>query len=151
MIDIQTIKQLREETGAAILDIKNTLAKYDGDSQKAKKELMEKGAIKAAKKQAERTTKDGLIYSYIHGAGKVGSMVFLACETDFVAKTEDFQKLCKEIAMQVSSEEFKDTDALLNSEYIRDPSKKIADLINETVAKVGEKIEIKSFCRMSVL
>jgi elongation factor Ts len=77
-------------------------------------------------------------------------MVFLACETDFVAKTEDFQKLCKEVAMQVSSEDYKDVDALLNAEYIRDPSKKIAGLISETIAKVGEKIEIKSFCRMSV-
>ena len=150
MIDIETIKKLREDTGAAILDVKNTLTKYNGDIEKARKELMEKGAIKAAKKQEERTTKDGLIYSYIHGAGKVGSMVFLACETDFVAKTEDFQKLCKEVAMQVSAEEYKDVDALLNAEYIRDPSKRIADLISETVAKVGEKIEIKSFCRMSV-
>jgi elongation factor Ts len=151
MIDIETIKKLREDTGAAILDVKNTLTKYDGDVEKARKELMEKGALKAAKKQEERTTKDGLIYSYIHGAGKVGSMVFLACETDFVAKTEDFQKLCKEVAMQVSAEEYKDVDALLEAEYIRDPSKTIADLISETVAKVGEKIEIKSFCRMSVL
>ena len=150
MIDIETIKKLREDTGAAILDVKNTLTKYNGDIEKARKELMEKGAIKAAKKQEERTTKDGLIYSYIHGAGKVGSMVFLACETDFVAKTEDFQKLCKEVAMQVSAEEYKDVDALLEAEYIRDPGKTIADLISETVAKVGEKIEIKSFCRMSV-
>jgi elongation factor Ts len=150
MIDIETIKKLREETGAAILDVKNTLSKYDGDIKKARKELMKKGAIKAAKKQEERTTKDGLIYAYIHGAGKVAGMVLLACETDFVAKTEDFQKLCKEIAMQVSAEEYKDIDALLNAEYIRDPSKIIADLINETVAKVGEKIEIKDFYRMSV-
>jgi elongation factor Ts len=151
MIDIELIKALREETGAAILDVKNTLAKFEGDIEKARKELMEKGAVKAAKKQEERTTKDGLIYSYIHGAGKVGSLVFLACETDFVAKTDDFQKLCKEIAMQVSAEEYKNIDELLDADYIRDPSKKISGLISETVAKLGEKIEIKDFCRMSVL
>jgi elongation factor Ts len=151
MIDIELIKTLREETGAAILDVKNALTKFGGDIEKARKELMEKGAVKAAKKQEERTTKDGLVYSYIHGAGKVGSMVFLACETDFVAKTDDFQKLSKEVAMQVSAEEYKSVDELLEAEYIRDPSKKISDIINETVAKVGEKIEIKDFCRMSVL
>lgn len=150
MIEIEIIKQLRDETGAGVLDVKKALEKFAGDVALAKKELMEKGAIRAAKKQEERVTKDGLVYAYIHGTGNVGSLVCVACETDFVAKTEEFQKLCKEIAMQVSSEEYKDIKELLNSEYIRDPSKKISDLIVELIAKVGEKIEIKNFCRMSV-
>ena len=93
---------------------------------------------------------DGLVYSYIHNSGKVGSLVLLGCETDFVAKTEDFQKLCKDIAMQVCSEDYEDVEKLLESEYIRDPSKKISDLINEAVAKVGEKIEIRKFTKFSV-
>ncbi len=150
MIDIDTIKKLREGTGAGVLDVKKSLEKYDNNVELAKKELMEKGAAKAAKKQEERTTKDGLVYAYIHGAGKVGSLVCVACETDFVAKTEDFQKLCKEIGMQAASEEYKDVDELLNAEYIRDPSKKISDLVTEVIAKVGEKIEIRNFCRMSI-
>jgi elongation factor Ts len=150
MIAIEVIKQLRDETGAGVLDVKKALEKFAGDIEQAKKELMEKGAIRAAKKQEERTANDGLVYAYIHGAGKVGSLVCIACETDFVAKTDEFQKLCKEIAMQVSSEKYNDIEELLNSEYIRDPSKKISDLITEVVAKVGEKIQIKNFCRMSV-
>ncbi len=151
MIDIQTIKELREQTGAGMLDVKQALEKYQGDVEQAKKELIEKGLAKAAKKQEERVTKDGLVYAYIHGVGKVGSLVALACETDFVAKTEDFKKLCHEIALQVSTDEYKDVEELLNAEYIRDPGKKISDLVSETIAKVGEKIEIKNFCRLSVL
>jgi elongation factor Ts len=150
MIDINTIKQLREETGAAMLDVKQVLEKYDGDMELAKKELMEKGLAKAAKKQEERTTKDGLVYSFIHGNGKVGSLVVVACETDFVAKTEEFKKLCHEIALQAVSGGYNNNDELLSSEWIKDESKKISDLISETIAKLGEKIELKSFCRLSV-
>ncbi|EKD99478.1 MAG: hypothetical protein ACD_22C00251G0003 [uncultured bacterium] len=150
MLDIETIKKLREDTGAAILDVKQTLQKYDGDVEKTRKELMEKGMAKAAKKQEERTTKDGLVHAYIHGTGRVGSIVVLACETDFVAKTDDFIKLIHEIAMQVAGDDYKTLDDLLNAEYIRDGSKKISDLISETIAKVGEKIEIKDFKRMNV-
>ena len=150
MIDIEIIKKLREETGAGVLDVKKALEKYSGDVAQAKKELEEKGAAKAAKKQEERITKDGLVYSYIHGNGKAGSLINLACETDFVAKTDDFKKLCHEIAMQVVTEDFSDTESLLKSAYIRDESKTISDLINAVIAKTGEKVELKGFCRMSV-
>jgi len=77
-------------------------------------------------------------------------MVLISCETDFVAKTDAFKKLCQEVAMQVCSEDFKDVQQLLDSEYIRDPSKKILDLVNETIAKLGEKIELVKFVKFSV-
>ncbi len=147
--NIEIIKKLRDETGAGILEIKNVLEEQGDNYDKTKEELLKKSAAKAAKK-SDRVAEDGLVYSYIHNSGKVGSLVLLSCETDFVAKTEDFQKLCKDIAMQVCSEDYEDLEKLLESEYIRDPSKKISDLINEAVAKVGEKIEIRKFAKFSV-
>jgi len=148
-MNVQDIKKLREETGAGVLEVKQALEELSGDYEKARVLLMSKGSAKAAKK-AERTTKDGLVHSYIHGAGKIGSLIVVACETDFVARTEDFKKLCHEVAMQVCTDEYKDVDDLLEAEYIRDPNKKVKDLVTETVAKVGEKIEIKKFIRFAV-
>jgi len=149
-MNIDAIKKLRIQTGAGVLDIKNALEAAGGDIEQAKKTLFEKGIAKAAKK-SERTTKDGLVYSYIHGGGKLGSLVLVACETDFVAKTEDFKKLCHELAMQVCTDDYSSVDDVLAAEYIRDSSKKVADLITETVAKLGEKIELKQFVRLSVV
>jgi elongation factor Ts len=148
-IDAEKIKKLREETGAGVLEIKSALEEAGEDYEKAKESLMKKAASKAAKK-ADRTANDGLVYSYIHNGGKVGSMVLISCETDFVAKTDDFKKLCHEVAMQVCTEDFDNLENLLSSEYIRDPSKRIVDLVNETTAKLGEKIEIIKFVKFSV-
>jgi len=144
--NIEDIKSIREETGAGVLEVKQALEEANGDVNKAKEELMKKVASKAAKK-ADRTANDGLIYSYIHSTGKVGSLIEIACETDFVAKTEDFKKLCHEVAMQVCTSEFKDVAELLESEYIRDSSKKIQDLVNGVTAKTGEKVEIRRFVK----
>lgn len=148
--NVNDIKKLRDDTGAGVLDIKKALEAAEGNVEKAKKALMEKGAAKAAKKQAERETGDGLVYSYIHNTGKVGSMLLMACETDFVAKTDDFKSLCKNIAMQVATGEYESVEDLLNDDYIRDPSKKVAVLITETIAKLGEKIELVKFVKYSV-
>lgn len=148
-IDVEKIKQIREETGAGVMDVKQVLEEFNGDVEKAKAELMKKGLAKAAKK-SDREASDGLIYSYIHAGGKVGSMIHLACETDFVAKTDDFQNLCKEIAMQVCTEESQDVENLLKAEYMRDSSKTISDLIAETIAKLGENIELRNAVRFSI-
>lgn len=148
-LEVKKLKQLRDETGAGILEIKGILEEVGGDYDKAMKELMKKVVAKAEKK-ADRVADDGLVFSYIHNGGKVGSLILVNCETDFVAKTDDFQKLCREVAMQVCTEDYSDIDELLKSEYIRDPSKKILDLVNEATAKVGEKIEIKKFVKFSV-
>ncbi len=148
MQDIQKIKELRDLTGAGILEVKKALEEFDGDLEKAKASLLAKAGDKAAKK-AGRTAEDGLIYSYIHNNGKLGSLVHVACETDFVAKTDDFQKLCKEIAMQVCTEDYADVEAVLNAEYMRDGSKTVQTYINDVIAKTGEKIELKKFIKYS--
>jgi elongation factor Ts len=148
-VDIEIIKKLREETGAGVLEVKEMLEEVGDDYEKAKEELLKKSAAKAAKK-SDRVAQDGLVHSYIHGNGKVGSLVMLGCETDFVAKTDDFKNLCKEVAMQVCVEDYSDVEELLQAEYIRDPSKKILDLVNETTAKVGEKVEIVKFTKFVI-
>jgi len=147
--NINDIKNLRGETGAGVLEVKTALENANGDMNKAKEELFKKVASKAAKKVG-RTAGDGLVFSYIHATGKVGSMIIIGCETDFVAKTEDFKKLCREVAMQVCSFDFQTIGELNESEYIRDSSKKIQDIVNEVSAKTGEKIEIKKFVKYSV-
>ena len=148
-INMEKIKKLRDETGAGLLEIRNILEEVGGDFEKAREELMKNVASKAAKK-SDRIVEDGLVYSYVHNSGKVGSLVLVGCETDFVAKTDDFQKLCKEIAMQICTENYESVEDLLNAEYVRDPSKKVVDLVNEVTAKVGEKIEIRKFVKFAV-
>jgi len=147
--DINIIKKLRDETGAGIMDVKNALTVANGDEKLAKEELHKKGLAKA-EKRADREANEGLVFSYIHNGGKIGAMVMLTCETDFVAKTEDFAKVSKEIALQISSEEFADLQTLLDSPYIRDESKKVSDLISELSGKTGEKVELKNFVRFAI-
>lgn len=147
--DINVIKKLRDETGAGIMDVKNALTAANGDEKIAKEELHKKGLAKA-EKRADREANEGLVYSYIHNGSKIGSLVMLTCETDFVAKTEDFAKVAKEIALQVSTEEYSDLQALLDSPYIKDESKKVSDLISEISAKTGEKVELKNFVRFAI-
>jgi elongation factor Ts len=148
-INVNDIKKLREATGAGVMEVKKALEENNADYNKTLAALMSTVAAKAAKK-SDRVTKDGLVEPYIHLGGKAGSLVWLACETDFVAKTDDFKKLAHEIAMQVCTEDFDNIEQLIAAEYIRDGSKKIQDLINETTAKVGEKIEVRGFCKFDV-
>jgi elongation factor Ts len=147
---IEDIKKLREETGAGVMDAKRALEETKGDYEKAKKILVEKGLAKAAKKQAERTVKDGLVHSYVHANGKAGSLVLVACETDFVAKTDTFQKLCHEVAMQVCALDYQNVAELLEDDFMKDPTRKVKDIVAEAIAKLGEKIEIISFSKLSL-
>ena len=139
-INIEDIKKLRAETGAGIADCRQALEET-GDYKVAKEWLRKKGIEKAAKK-AEREVKAGQVFSYVHHTGRLGSMVALACETDFVAKTDDFQKLGRELALQVASTQPESVEVLLEQEYIRDPSKKISELIKEVIGKLGENIRV---------
>jgi len=148
-LNVKDIRKIREETGAGVLDAKEALQKAKGDFEKAKKHLIKKG-VKKAEKKAGRDANDGLVYSYIHTGGKVGAMILVACETDFVAKTDDFKTLCHNLTMQVCASEFKDIKELLNSEYLREPDKKISDLVTEATAKLGEKIEIVKYIKYSI-
>lgn len=147
-ISVDDIKKLREETGAGVMEAKKALEKF-GSYEKAKEELIKVGALKAAKK-ADRATTEGLVYSYIHSTGKVGSLVEINCETDFVANTPDFKKLCQEVAMQVAAIPAENVEELLNLEYIRDGSKKVSDLVSEAIAKLGENIKISRFTRFKI-
>lgn len=148
-ISIEQIKKLRDETSAPVAEIKRALEEAHGDERGAKEILKEAGFARAAKK-AEREIKSGWIFSYIHHSGQVGAIVDLGCETDFVARTDEFQVLGKELAMQVASMNPKDIKDLLSQNYIRQPDKTVEDLIKETIAKTGENIEIENFERFEV-
>ncbi len=145
-ISTEDIKKLREETGAGIADCKEALTESDGDMAKAKEWLKQKGFDRAAKK-SEREVKSGVVEVYSHG-GRVGVVVEVLCETDFVAKTEDFKNLAHEIALQIASMNPEDKEALLAQEYIRDNSQTISDMIKSVVGKLGENIQIGKFCRV---
>ena len=147
-ISVDLIKQLRDRTAAGVADCREALEETKGDLKKAQEILRKKGFEKAAKK-GDRATNSGLIESYIH-QGRVGALVEVMCETDFVARTNEFKTLTHEIAMQVASMNPKDNEALLSQEYIRDPSKTISDLIKETIAKLGENIIVARFTRFEL-
>lgn len=148
-ISAQQIKELREKTQAGFSDCKMALEEANGDMKKAEEVLRKKGFEKAEKK-SDRETGQGLVESYVHQTGKVGVLVSLLCETDFVARTDEFKHLAHEIAMQVAAMNPKDKDALLRQEYIRDGSKTIDELIKETIAKVGENINLADFKRSEI-
>jgi len=147
-ISVDLIKQLREKTGAGVADCRAALAESSGDLKKAEEILKKRGFERAAKK-ADRATNSGLVESYIH-QGRVGVLVELLCETDFVARTDEFKNLAHELAMQVASMNPKDSSALLKQEYIRDPQKTISDLVKEIIAKLGENITIGRFQRFEL-
>ena len=149
MVSIDRIKQLREETGISIAECKKALEQGGGDMAKAKELLRSWGKEVALKKQS-RETKEGLVEAYVHATGKVGAMVVVRCETDFVARSQDFKTLCHEIALQIASMDPPDTPALLEQPYVRDPSKTIGRLIEEFVAKLGENIVVEHFIRLEL-
>jgi elongation factor Ts len=140
-ITMEQIKKLREETDAGIMDVRKALTESKGDVKKAKAWLEKKG-MKRAEEKAERTTEAGYVFSYVHFNGKVGSLVKLACETDFVAKTDAFQALGKEIAMQVASMKPGTVEELMKQDYLRDSSKTIESMIKLISGKTGENIRV---------
>ena len=158
------VKELRDKTGAGIMDSKRALEEADGDASKAEALLSEKGLASAAKK-AGRSTSEGLVVSYIHTGGRVGSMVELNCETDFVARTDEFQTLGRNLAMQIAAmspiyvdresvpedaDDVEDEQLLFEQEYIRDSSMKISELVKESIGKLGENIRIRRFSRFEL-
>ena len=154
----ELIKELREKTGAGIMECKKAIEDAAGDLGQAEKLIKERG-LAMAEKKAGREAGQGLIDSYIH-AGRIGAMIELNCETDFVARTDDFRQLAREIAMQVaatnpsrisSTEASTDGDVpLLDQPYIRDASRTVQDLLNETIARVRENIVIRRFARFEI-
>lgn len=158
------VKALREMCGAGIMECRHALVETGGDRQKAAEILKERGCLKAAKK-AERVTAQGLVESYIHTGGRIGTMLELNCETDFVARTEEFKRLAHDIAMQIaamnpqyitseevpSGVEFEaETACLLSQPFIKDPTRLVKDLIVEVIAKTGENIRVGRFIRFEI-
>ena len=148
-ITTELIKELREKTSAGVMDCRRALEEAKGDIEKAA-EILRKQGLEKAEKKADRITGQGLVEAYIHQTGKIGALVLVQCETDFVERTEDFKTLCHELAMQVASMNPKDVSDLLKQEYIRDGSKTISELIKETIAKLGENIVVKKFSRIEL-
>lgn len=147
--NIALLKKLREETSVSIADCRKALEETDNNYAKAV-EWLKKHGVEKADKKADRETSQGLVESYIHQNGRIGVLVELLCETDFVARTDEFKKLAHEIAMQVSAMNPKDVTGLLKQEYIRDNSKTIEIVVKEVIAKLGENINIKRFQRFSI-
>ena len=164
MVTANDVKRLREETGAGVMDSKRALEQAGGNFDEAKKILREHGAAAAAKR-ADRTTGQGLVEAYIHGAGRIGALIELQCETDFVARTDTFKQLARDVAMQVAAmnpsallpedvpADFvgtREENALLTQNFIKDGSKKIQDLIQDASAVTGENIRIAHFSRFEL-
>ncbi len=146
---MEKIKELREQTGAGIMDAKKAIEEAGGDMEKAKAIITAKGLARAESK-ADREVSSGKVYCYTHGGGTVAAMVEVACETDFVAKTPEFEALCKELAMQIVSMDPKNTEELLAQDYIRDSGKTIDQVIKELSGKTGENIRVTRFVRFKL-
>jgi len=146
---IEQIKKLREETGAGMLECHKALKEMQGD-EKAALEYLRKKGLEIAEKKSDREVKQGIIESYSHNAGKVVSVVELLCETDFVARNEEFRSLAHELAMQVAAMKPQSVEEFLQQEYIRDSSKKIQDLLNGIIAKIRENIKISRIARFEL-
>jgi elongation factor Ts len=140
-INADLIRKLREETGAPVMRASKLLEELKGNYEEAEKILKAEGFEKAAKREG-RETSQGIIKAYVHHSNKVASMVELLCETDFVAKNELFQELAHNLALQVVSMPQMTTEELLESDFIKDPSKKVVDLVKEVIAKTGENVKV---------
>ncbi len=163
-ITTDRIKELREQSGAGIMECRNILLETEGDMEKALQILKQRNLVKAETRK-KRSASQGLIEAYIHTGGRIGAMVEVNCETDFVARTDEFKELAHHLAMQVaamtpkfiSGEEIPEgadieaqSACLLLQPYIKDTNVTIQDIINETIAKVGENIKVSRFARFEV-
>ena len=145
MISAAMVKELREKTGAGMMDCKKVLTETDGDMEKASELLRERGIAKAAKKSG-RIAAEGLVDSYISEDKKVGSIVEINSETDFVAKNEEFKAFVKDIAKIVATKNPTDVESLLNEKYL-DTDKKVSEVLTDKIATIGENLTIRRFVR----
>jgi elongation factor Ts len=165
-ITAEMIKELRTSTGAGIMDCKRALQEADGDLKKAAEVLQKQGFAKA-EKRSQREVKNGLVDVYIHTGGRIGAMVEINCESDFVARTDDFKALAHNIALQIAASEpqYVCVDdipenlraeanpaeaCLLSQPFIRDPQRSVQDIVTEAVAKIGENIKVRRFARFEL-
>jgi len=143
------IKALREETGAGMMECKKALEESNGNMDKAREWIKQRGLAKAEKK-ADRETKEGYIAVYVHNNNKIAAMVEILCETDFVARNPEFQEMAKNVAMQVVSMSPESVEELLTQDFIRDSSVTIEQLVKGLSGKIGEKFVVSRFMRYAV-
>lgn len=148
-VDFTKLKELREKSGVSFSACKKALEETDNDIKAAEKKLKEWG-IKKADEKSEKTTGEGAIFSYTHHNKKIATLVELLCETDFVAKNEEFQQLGGELAMQAASTTSNSVEDFVDQDYIREPAKKISQLIKEAIAKFGENIRVTRIMRWNL-
>lgn len=163
-VSTEAVKELRQQTGAGVMECKRALEEVDGDLERAADVLRERG-LALAETRAHRRTAQGLVESYIHAGGRIGAMVELNCETDFVARTDTFKALVHDLAMQVAAtgpasispddlppgaEGDHNEMCLLLQPYIRDPSRTIQELISEAIAQTKENIQVRRFARFEL-
>ena len=146
MITATQVKELREKTGAGMMDCKKVLTETDGDMEKAMELLRERGIAKAAKK-SDRIAAEGLVECYISEDGKIGSVVEVNAETDFVAKNEEFRKFVADVAKQVVEKNPKDVEELLSQESISEAGKTVQDVLTDKIATIGENMNVRRFTR----
>lgn len=146
---IELVKKIRTETGLGVMEIKSALEEAEGNEAKAKEILKAKG-YKKAEKRAERETHQGRVATYTHSTGKIGVMVELLCETDFVAKNEDFVALSRDLCLQVAAMNPESVAELMEQEFIKDASQKVKDLVTALNAKFGENIKIGRIQRFEI-
>ncbi|GAA0114339.1 translation elongation factor Ts [Clostridium senegalense] len=149
MITASMVKELRERTGAGMMDCKRALSETNGDMDKAIEILREKGLAAAAKK-AGRIAAEGLVVTYISEDNKKGAVVEVNCETDFVAANEEFVKLAKNIAKQVTYSNVTTVEELIEENYIEDETSTIKDTLTALIAKIGENMSVRRFKRFSI-
>jgi elongation factor Ts len=148
MSQVDNVSKLREITGAGVMECKKALDEAQGDFEKARQIIHEKGLAKI-EKRADRETGAGMIISYVHN-DRIGALLDLRAETDFVVRSEPFKELAKEIVMQIAAMNPQNVDELLNQPYIKNESKTIKDLIDDVRARVGENIKINNFARLEI-
>ncbi|HUZ92579.1 MAG TPA: translation elongation factor Ts [Candidatus Paceibacterota bacterium] len=147
-ITAEDIQKLREMTGAGVMDTKRALTDAKGDFEAAKKLIQERGLAKM-EKRAGRETGAGMVHSYIHN-GRIGVLLEVRAETDFVVRSEPFQKLAHELAMQIAALPAGNVEELLEAPYIKDESRKVKDIVGEVIGKVGENVKISRFYRIEI-
>jgi elongation factor Ts len=147
-ISAEMVQTLREATSAGVMDCRRALIEANGDFEIAKKIIEEKGLSKV-EKRAGRATGAGLVHSYVHN-GRIGVLVDLRAETDFVVRSEPFRALAHELAMQIAAANPADVAALLAQPFIKDESHTVKDIVNSVIAKVGENISVNQFSRIEV-
>ena len=143
MSDVEIIKEIRDETGLSVAQISKALKEATGDKTKAIELLRSQAGATAAKK-SERMAKDGVVAAYVHTNGKLGALVSLACETDFVARNDNFKELARDLAMHASAMRPADEAEMLAQPFVKDPNLTVQELINQSIAKLGENIKLLS-------